>query len=169
MAKPLADITILDLTWVLSGPYASMVLSDLGADVIKVERPPWGDVARTSGPYQNGWSGYFFSINRGKRSIAIDLTRDEGRDLLLSLAEKVDVVMENFTPGTMDRLGIGYETLRERNPGLIFASTSGFGQTGPYRDYPAVDIIVQGMGGVMSITGEPDGGPVRPGVSYGDI
>ena len=169
MAKPLDDIKVLDLTWVLSGPYAAMVLSDLGADVIKVERPPWGDVARTSGPYQNGWSGYFFSINRGKRSISIDLTREEGRDLLLDLAEKVDVVMENFTPGTMDRLGIGYETLRERNPRLIFASTSGFGQTGPYREYPAVDIIVQGMGGVMSITGEPGGDPVRPGVSYGDI
>tara|TARA_B100001123_G_scaffold450511_1_gene621662 strand:+ start:10043 stop:11272 length:1230 start_codon:yes stop_codon:yes gene_type:complete len=169
VSKPLTDIKVLDFTWVLSGPYASMVLSDLGADVIKVERPPWGDVARTSGPYQNGWSGYFFSINRGKRSVSIDLQRREGQALILDLVEKVDVVMENFTPGTMERLGIGYETLRKRNPGLIYASTSGFGQTGPYRDYPAVDIIVQGMGGVMSITGEPDGDPVRPGVSYGDI
>ena len=169
MAKPLAGVVVLDLTWVLSGPYASMVLSDLGADVIKVERPPFGDVARTSGPYLNGWSGYFFSINRGKRSIAIDLARDEGRELLLALAEKADVVMENFTPGVMDRLGIGYEALRARNPRLVFASTSGFGQTGPYRERPAVDVIVQGMGGVMSITGEPGGGPVRPGVSYGDI
>ncbi|HCU99670.1 MAG TPA: carnitine dehydratase, partial [Dehalococcoidia bacterium] len=169
MSKPLTDIKVLDFTWVLSGPYASMVLSDLGADVIKVERPPWGDVARTSEPYQNGWSAYFFSINRGKRSVSIDLQRREGQALILDLVEKVDVVMENFTPGTMERLGIGYETLRKRNPGLIYASTSGFGQTGPYRDYPAVDIIVQGMGGVMSITGEPDGDPVRPGVSYGDI
>ena len=169
MAKPLADVVVLDLTWVLAGPFASMVLSDLGADVIKVERPPFGDVARTSGPYQNGWSGYFFSINRGKRSIAIDLAREEGRELLLALAEKADVVMENFTPGTMDRLGIGHETLRGRNPRLVFASTSGFGQTGPYRERPAVDVIVQGMGGVMSITGEPGGPPVRPGVSYGDI
>ena len=169
MSRPLEGITILDLTWVLAGPFASMVLCDLGADVIKVERPPWGDVARTTGPYQNGWSGYFFSVNRGKRSISIDLRTEEGKALFRSLAEKVDVVMENFTPGTMDRLGIGYETLAAINPRLIFASTSGFGQTGPYRERPALDIVVQGMGGIMSITGEPGGGPVRPGVSYGDM
>ncbi|HXU24980.1 MAG TPA: CaiB/BaiF CoA-transferase family protein [Tepidiformaceae bacterium] len=169
MTRPLEGITILDLTWVLAGPYASMVLCDLGADVIKVERPPWGDIARTTGPYQNGWSGYFFSINRGKRSIAIDLRKDEGRDLFLRMAATVDVVMENFTPGTMDRLGIGYEALAARNPKLIFASTSGFGQTGPYRSRPALDIVVQGMGGVMSITGEPGRPPVRPGASYGDL
>ena len=169
MSRPLEDITILDLTWVLSGPYASMVLCDLGADVIKVERPPWGDVARTTGPYQNGWSGYFFSINRGKRAISIDLRTAKGRELFLRLVEKVDVVMENFTPGTMDRLGVGYEALAARNPRIVFASTSGFGQTGPYRERPALDIVVQGMGGVMSITGEQGGDPVRPGVSYGDI
>ncbi|MEZ4494158.1 MAG: CaiB/BaiF CoA-transferase family protein [Dehalococcoidia bacterium] len=169
MSRPLEGITILDLTWVLSGPFAAMVLSDLGANVIKVERPPYGDVARTTGPYQNNWSGYFFSINRGKRSMSIDLRSDEGRELFLALAENVDVVMENFTPGTMDRMGIGYDVLSERNPRLIFASTSGFGQDGPYRDRPALDVIVQGMGGIMSITGEPGGGPVRPGASYGDI
>ena len=146
-----------------------MVLCDLGANVIKVERPPFGDVSRTQGPYQNGWSGYFFSINRGKRSVSIDLRREEGKALLRDLSTKVDVLMENFTPGTMDRLGVGYEVLKERNPRLIFASTSGFGQTGPYRDRPAVDVIVQGMGGIMSITGEPGGDPVRPGASYGDI
>jgi CoA:oxalate CoA-transferase len=169
MARPLEGITILDLTWVLSGPFAAMVLCDLGADVIKVERPPYGDVARTTGPYQNGWSAYFFSINRGKRSMSIDMRSDEGRALFIDLAKRADVVMENFTPGTMARLGIGYETLSAANPQLIFASTSGFGQTGPYRDRPALDVIVQGMGGVMSITGEPGGGPVRPGASYGDI
>jgi CoA:oxalate CoA-transferase len=169
MTRPLEDVKILDLTWVLSGPYASMVLCDLGADVIKVERPPWGDVARTTGPYQNGWSGYFFSINRGKRAISIDLRTAKGRELFLRLVEKVDVVMENFTPGTMDRLGVGYEALAARNPRIVFASTSGFGQTGPYRERPALDIVVQGMGGVMSITGEQGGDPVRPGVSYGDI
>ncbi|MCA9826286.1 MAG: CoA transferase, partial [Dehalococcoidia bacterium] len=109
MSRPLEGITILDLTWVLSGPFAAMVLSDLGANVIKVERPPYGDVARTTGPYQNNWSGYFFSINRGKRSMSIDLRSDEGRELFLALAENVDVVMENFTPGTMDRMGIGYD------------------------------------------------------------
>lgn len=169
MARPLEDVTILDLTWVLAGPYASMVLCDLGADVIKVERPPWGDIARTTGPYQNDWSAYFFSVNRGKRAIAMDLGNEEGREIFLRLVEQVDVVMENFTPGTMERLGIGYEVLAARNPRIIFASTSGFGQTGPYRERPALDIVVQAMGGVMSITGEAGGAPVRPGVSYGDI
>jgi CoA:oxalate CoA-transferase len=146
-----------------------MTLCDLGAEVIKVERPPFGDVARTTGPHINGESSYFFSINRGKKSILLDLKCSEGRDLFLRLVDKVDVVMENFTPGTMDSLGLGYEALSARNPRLIYAATSGFGQTGPDRARPALDIVVQGMGGVMSITGEPDGKPVRPGVSLGDI
>lgn len=167
--RPLEDIRVLDLTWVLAGPFASMLLCDLGADVIKVERPPWGDISRTTGPYQNGFSGYFFSINRGKRSVAIDLRNPEGRELFLRLAERADVVMENFTPGTMEKLGLGYAVLAARNPRLVYASTSGFGQDGPYRNRPALDIIVQAMGGAMSITGEPGGRPVRPGVSYGDI
>jgi CoA:oxalate CoA-transferase len=168
---PLADVKVLDLTWVLSGPYASMVLCDLGADVIKVERPPYGDVARTTGPFigDDPESAYFFSINRGKRSTMLDLRKPEGKDLFLRLVEKVDVVMENFTPGTMDRLGLGYDVLSARNPRIIYAATSGFGQTGPDRDKPALDIVVQGMGGVMSITGEPGRGPVRPGLSLGDI
>jgi len=166
---PLAGLTVLDLTWVLAGPFASMVLCDMGADVIKVERPPYGDVARTTGPYIGDWSTYFFSINRGKKSICVDLKKPEGRDLFLRLIERADVVMENFTPGTMDGLGLGYETLAVRNPRLIYAATSGFGQTGPDRNRPALDIIVQGMGGIMSITGEPDGPPVRPGISQGDI
>jgi len=169
MARPLDGITILDLTWILSGPYASMVLCDLGAEVIKVERPPNGDISRTTGPYQNGFSSYYFSVNRGKKSMAMDLRKPEGRDLFLRLAAKVDVVMENFTPGTMDRLGIGWGALSKTNASLIMASTSGFGQTGPYRDRPALDIIVQAMGGVMSITGELGGRPVRPGVSFGDV
>jgi CoA:oxalate CoA-transferase len=168
---PLADVKVLDLTWVLSGPYASMVLCDLGADVIKVERPPYGDVARTTGPFigDDPESAYFFSINRGKRSTVLDLRKPQGKELFLRLVEKVDVVMENFTPGTMDRLGIGYDVLSARNPRIIYAATSGFGQTGPDRDKPALDIVVQGMGGVMSITGEPGRGPVRPGLSLGDI
>jgi CoA:oxalate CoA-transferase len=169
VARPLDGVLVLDLTWVLAGPFASMVLCDLGAEVIKVERPPYGDVARTTGPYLNGWSAYFFSINRGKKSLSIDLRRREGKDLFLRLAAKADVVMENFTPGTLDRLGLGWEALRAVNPRLILASTSGFGQTGPYRDRPALDIIVQAMGGVMSVTGEPGRPPVRPGVSYGDL
>src|SRR5205809_2585890 len=166
---PLAGLTILDLTWVLSGPFASKVLTDLGAEVIKVERPPFGDVARTTGPYIGDWSSYFFSINRGKKSMVIDLKKPEGRELFLRLIEKADVVMENYTPATMDKLGLGYDTLSNRNPRLIYAATSGFGRTGPDRDRPAPDIIVQGMGGVMSITGEPGGPPVKPGLSLGDI
>src|SRR5690606_33338202 len=166
---PLADVKVLDLTWVLSGPYASMTLRDLGAEGIKVERPPYGDVARTTGPHINGESSYFFSVNRGKKSILLDLRKPEGKDLFLRLVDKVDVVMENFTPGTMDRLGLGYEALSARNPRIIYAATSGFGQTGPDRDKPALDIVVQGMGGIMSITGEEGGRPVRPGNSQGDI
>lgn len=169
MSRPLEDVRILDLTWVLAGPFASMILCDLGAEVIKVERPPYGDISRTTGPYQNGWSGYFFSINRGKRSVAIDLRSEEGRELFLRLVEHADVVMENFTPGTIDRLGIGYPVLAARNPRIILASISGFGQSGPYSQRPALDIVVQAMGGVMSITGEPGGNPVRPGASYGDL
>jgi CoA:oxalate CoA-transferase len=165
----LAGVTVLDLTWVLAGPYASMVLTDLGADVIKVERPRYGDVGRTTAPYVGEESAYFFSVNRGKLSICLDLKNEAGRELFLRLVEKADVVMENYTPGTMDRLGLGYETLRARNSRIIYAATSGFGQTGPDRERPALDVIVQGMGGIMSITGEPDGPPVRPGVSQGDI
>lgn len=169
MAGPLEGIKILDLTWVLSGPYASMVLCDLGAEVIKVERPPYGDIARTTAPHVNGESCYFFSINRGKKSIGIDLSQEEGKELFLRLVEQVDVVTENFTPGTMDGLGLGYDVLRRRNPRLVYAATSGFGQTGPDRLRPALDIVVQGMGGVMSITGHPGGPPTRPGLSLGDI
>ena len=169
MAGPLEGITVLDLTWVLSGPYGAMVLCDLGAEVIKVERPPHGDLARTTGPHINGVSGYFMSINRGKKSISIDLANEEGKELFLRLVEQADVVVENFTPGAMDGLGLGYEALRERNPRIIYAATSGFGQTGPDRLRPALDVVVQGMGGVMSITGHPGGPPTRPGLSLGDI
>jgi CoA:oxalate CoA-transferase len=173
MPGPLADIKVLDLTWVLSGPYAAMTLCDLGAEVIKVERPPFGDVARTTGPFigeDAKESSYFFSINRGKKSTVLDLKKPEGKDLFLRLVDKVDVVMENFTPGSMDRLGLGYEALAARNPRIIYAATSGFGQTGPDRDKPALDVVVQGMGGIMSITGEEGSDrPVRPGISLGDI
>lgn len=169
MSGPLAGIRVLDLTWVLSGPYAAMTLRDLGAEVIKVERPPYGDIARTTGPFLGDESAYFISVNRGKGSIALDLRSEEGRDAFLRLTERADVVMENFTPGVMARLGLGYEALATRNPRLIMCSVSGFGQTGPDRGLSALDIIVQGAGGVMSITGEPGGPPVRPGLSLGDI
>ena len=166
---PLDGVRVLDLTWVLAGPYAAMILCDLGAEVVKVERPPYGDVARTTGPFVANESMYFQSVNRGKRSISIDLRSDQGRELFLELVDQADVVMENFTPGKMSALGLGAAELLERNPRLIYASTSGFGQTGPLRDRPALDIIVQGMGGVMSITGYADGPPARPGTSIGDL
>jgi len=169
MSGPLEGIRVLDLTWVLAGPFASMILGDLGAEVIKVERPPYGDAARTTGPIVNGESCYFFSINRGKKSICLDLKAERGKELFLRLVDLSDVVMENFTPGSMDKLSLGYDVLQKRNPGLIYAATSGFGQTGPERLRPALDIVVQGMGGVMSITGEPGGPPLRPGLSLGDI
>ena len=166
---PLAGVRVLDLSWVLAGPYCTMVLSDLGADVVKCERPPFGDVARTTGPLLDGESGYFFSINRGKRSIAIDLKLDEGRELFLRLVPEFDVIVENFRPGTLERLGLGYERLAEAHPKLVYLAISGYGQDGPMRDRPALDVVVQGAGGVMSITGEPGGPPIRPGLSLGDI
>ena len=166
---PLAGLRILDLTWVLSGPFATMTLGDLGADVIKLERPPFGDVSRTTGPLVDGESGYFFSVNRGKRSISVDLKEEDGKQLFRQLIGEVDVLVENFTPGSMDRLGLDYEALSAINPRLIYAAISGYGQTGPMRELPALDVIVQGAGGVMSITGEPGGVPTRPGFSLGDI
>ncbi|MFC2013418.1 CaiB/BaiF CoA transferase family protein [Chloroflexota bacterium] len=169
MAGPLKGIRILDLTWVLSGPFATMILSDLGADVIKVERPEVGDIARGNGPHVNGVSTYFLSLNRGKKSIMLNLASEQGKGIFLKLVKHVDVVVENFVPGTMEKLGLGYETIRQCNPQIIYAACSGFGQTGPYAAKPAFDVIVQAMGGIMSITGEPDGPPIRPGVSIGDI
>lgn len=169
MSGPLEGVRVLDLTWVLSGPYASMTLCDLGAEVIKVERPPYGDIARTTGPFLGDESAYFISVNRGKRSISLDLRSEEGKDAFLRLVEQVDVVLENFTPGVMARFGLDYESLAKRNRRLVYCSVSGFGQTGPDRDLPALDVIVQGAGGVMSITGEPGRPPVRPGLSIGDI
>ncbi|MDA0269863.1 MAG: CaiB/BaiF CoA-transferase family protein [Chloroflexi bacterium] len=166
---PLAGVRVLDLTWVLSGPFCTATLADLGADVIKLERPPYGDVSRTTGPIIDGESGYFFSINRGKRSISLDLSSEEGKAIFLRLVRQVDVVVENFTPGKMDTLGLGYAALSEVNPALIYAAISGYGQTGPMREKPALDVIVQGAGGVMSVTGHPDGPPARPGLSLGDI
>jgi len=162
-------MTVLDLSWVLSGPYCTMTLADLGAEVIKVERPPYGDVARTTGPLVDGESGYFFSVNRGKQSISLDLKQEDGKRLFVDLARQVDVVVENYTPGTMDRLGLGYAALSEVNPRLIYCAISGFGQTGPLQDLPALDVVVQGMGGMLSVTGEPGGPPIKPGTSLGDL
>ncbi|MDR0519770.1 MAG: CoA transferase [Clostridiales Family XIII bacterium] len=169
MGGILDGVTVLDLTRVLSGPYATMLLADMGADVIKVEKPVTGDDSRSFGPFVNGESVYFMSVNRNKRSVSIDLKTDEGKALLMALAEKADVIVENFRPGTMDRLGLGYDRLREKNERLIYAAISGFGQSGPYSERAAYDGIVQAMGGIMSITGEKGGRPLRVGSSIGDI
>jgi len=169
MPGPLQGIRILDLSWVLAGPFATMVLNDLGAEVIKVEQLKVGDIARGNGPYVRGLSSYFLSLNRGKKSITLNLASEHGRDIFLRLVEHVDVVVQNFTPGTMEKLGLGYETLKQHNPKIIYAACSGFGQTGPYATKLAFDVIVQAMGGIMSITGEPGGPPIRPGASIGDI
>ena len=146
-----------------------MQLADLGADVIKVEYPENDEKQRGFGPYHDGISTFFFSVNRGKRGICIDLKMPDGKDLVKRLAREVDIVTENFRPGTMDRLGLGYEDLRKENPRLIYAALSGYGQTGPYSQYAAVDAIAQAMGGTMSLNGEPDAPPLRMGVSIGDM
>lgn len=169
MTGPLEGIRILDLTQALFGPFATLVLSDLGAEVTKIERPQAGDIARGNGPFVKGVSTYFVSLNRGKKSITLDLANEEGKNILLRLTEGADVLIHNFKPGTMEKLGLDYETVKKHNHQIIYVAGSGFGQYGPYANKPAFDIIIQAMGGVMSFTGEPGGPPVRPGVSYGDI
>lgn len=166
---PFADLTVIDLTRVLAGPYCTMLLCDLGARVIKVERPESGDDARAIGPFSADESAYFASLNRGKQSIALDLKDDSDCKILWQLLARADVVVENFRAGTMERLGFGWDTLHERFPRLIYAAASGFGHTGPYAARPAYDMVVQAMGGVMSLTGPEGGPPTRVGTSIGDI
>lgn len=167
--KPLDGIRVLDLSRVLAGPYCSMLLADLGAEVIKVEELPIGDEARGVGPFVGGVSAYFMSLNRGKMSITLNLKNPQARALLIKLTKRSDILLENFRPGTMHQLGLGYDTMRQINPRLISASLSGFGQTGPYASRGAYDIIIQAMGGIMSLTGEPGKPPVRVGISIGDL
>ena len=169
MPGPLSGIVVLDVTHVLAGPFAAATLADLGARVVKIEQPGVGDRARASGPFIEGESTYFMSINRGKLGVTLDLSVPEGRDAFLRLADNADVVIENLSPGAMRRLGLDYAVLSQRNPRIVYAAISGFGQDGPYATKRALDVVVQGMGGVMSITGEPGGPPIRPGVSQGDI
>ncbi|TXH36824.1 MAG: CoA transferase [Rhodospirillaceae bacterium] len=167
---PLSDIVIVDLTRVLAGPFCTMLLSDLGARVIKVETPDGGDDTRNYGPFlPDGRSGYFIAQNRGKESIALDLKKEGDALILHRLLKRADVLAENFRPGAMARLGFGWDQLHERYPKLIYAATSGFGQTGPYAQRPAYDIIAQAMGGVMSVTGHEGGPTTRVGSSIGDI
>jgi formyl-CoA transferase len=167
---PLDGIRVLDLTRVLAGPYCAMFLGDLGAEVIKIEQPGVGDDTRGWGPpFTGGESAYFLCVNRNKKSVAIDLKAQEGIALLRLLAERADVLIENFRPGTMERLGLGDKDLRAANPRLIYASLSGFGADGPMSDVPGYDLIVQAWGGLMSITGQPDGEPTKVGVAIIDL
>ncbi len=169
MPGPLEGVRVLDLTRVLAGPFCTMMLADLGAEVVKVEVPGIGDDSRGFGPFKNGKSLYYLTVNRGKKSVALDLKKDEGKDLLLKLARKSDILVENFRPGTMEKLGLGWEVLKKENPRLINAAVSGFGHSGPDSRKPAYDILVQARGGVMSITGWPNSPPTRIGMSMGDI
>jgi len=165
---PLTGITVIDLTRVLGGPYCTMLLHDLGARVIKVEAPD-GDDGREIGPFLGGRAATFAALNRGKESIALDLKNKNDRKIMDRLLAKADVLVENFRPGTMERLGYGWEEIHEQHPRLIYAAMSGFGQSGPYRGKPAYDMVVQGMGGIMSVTGSPNASPTMVGASIGDI
>lgn len=167
---PLTGVRVLDLTRVLAGPFGTLILGDLGADVLKVEEPGGGDGVRRIDPfYDGGLSHYFLAINRNKRSMVVDLKKAEGRDVVLDLVASCDIVIENFRPGVMERLGLGFEALKARRPDVILCSISGFGRDGRLRDKPSFDLVTQARSGVMSITGEPDGGPTKMGLPMGDL
>lgn len=167
--QPLQNIRVLDLSRVLAGPYCTMVLGDLGAEVIKVE-PPEGDETRGWGPpFAGGESAYYLGVNRNKRSMVVNLKTDEGKTILRDLAVQSDVLVENFRPGTLKKFGLEFETLHELNQRLVYCSISGFGQTGPLKDMPGYDFMIQAMGGIMSVTGEPDGEPMKVGVAVADL
>ena len=168
--QPLSGVKVLDLTRIVSGPFATMLLGDLGAEIIKIEEPVSGDESRTYGPpFVNGESAYFLSINRNKKSCAINLKTPEGIALIRELALKSDVLIENFRPGTLKKFGLSYEELKKQNPGLIYCAITGFGQTGPDSHRPGYDLIIQGESGVMDITGDPDGPPTKVGTSIADL
>ncbi len=166
---PLAGVRVLDFTRVLAGPAASLALADMGAEVIKIEPPGTGDETRTFPPTRDGESHYYLSVNRGKKSIVIDLKSPAGVALVKDLAAKCDIVVENYRPGVMDRLGLGYEALSAANPRLIYCAISGYGQTGPLKDNPSFDIVLQAMSGALSMNGDPDGLPTKMGIPLGDL
>ena len=170
MKGSLDGIRILDVSRVLAGPFCSMILGDLGAEVIKIEHYASGDETRGWGPpFVNGESAYYLCANRNKQSMTLNLKSEEGKEIFVKLASTSDVVIQNFKSGTLEKMGLGYSQLKDNNPGLILASITGFGSTGPYKDLPGYDYIIQAMSGLMSITGEPDGGPVKVGVAIADV
>lgn len=169
LSGPLEGVIVLDFTRVLAGPFCAMILADLGAEVIKIERPKTGDDSRAFTPIVKGESAYFMSINRGKKSVTLDLKNPKGREIALRMGEKADILIENFKPGVMEKLGLSYEEFAARNPRIIYASCSGFGQYGPLSEKPAYDLIVQGLGGIMSITGPDKNTPTKVGSSIADI
>ena len=169
MDGPLKNLLVVDLTRVLVGPYCTMILSDLGARVIKIEAPETGDDSRKFGPFVKDQSAYFMSLNRGKESIALNLKNEEDKKIFEKILSRADILVENFKPGTLEKWGYGWKDVCKKYPKLIYASASGFGQTGPLKDLPAYDMVVQGMGGLMSVTGQPNSEPTRVGTSIGDI
>ena len=170
MVRPLEEIKVLDLSRALAGPYCTMMLADMGAEVIKLEMPGRGDDSRAWGPpFLEGESAYFMSVNRNKKSMTLNLKKERAIEIIHKLIKQSDIIIENFRPGTMERLGLSYTEVKEINPKIIYCSISGFGQDGPYRLLPGMDQVLQGMGGLMSITGEPNGPPIKVGVAVADI
>jgi len=168
--RPLDDMLVVDLSRILSGPVCTMMLADMGAEVIKVEPPPWGDDSRKWGPpFIGGMSTYFQSVNRNKKSLGLNLQTEAGRQVLWKLIGRADILIENFKPGVLDRLGFGYGSVSQRRPEIVYCSISGFGQTGPYRSRPGYDVVAQGESGLMDLTGYPDGPPAKVGTSISDI
>jgi CoA:oxalate CoA-transferase len=167
--KALSGVRVLDLTRVMSGPYCTAMLADLGAEVIKIEQPESGDISRDVGPYVEGQSAYFALLNRGKKSMTLNLKSPRAVECVLNLAAQSDVLVENFRPGAMERLGLGYASVSEANPRLVYASISGFGHSGPFSQLPAYDLVVQAMSGIMNLTGERDGRSIAVGESIADI
>ena len=169
MNGPLKSLLVVDLTRVLVGPYCTMILSDLGARVIKIEAPEIGDDSRGFGPFIDDYSAYFMSLNRGKESIALNLKNEDDKKVFEKILSKADILVENFKPVTLEKWGFGWNEVSKKYPKLMYASASGFGQTGPLKELPAYDMVVQGMGGLMSVTGHPNSEPTRVGTSIGDI
>ncbi|MBM3934434.1 MAG: CoA transferase [SAR202 cluster bacterium] len=170
LPQPLAGVKVIDCTQIMAGPFCTMLLGDMGADVIKIEKPDGGDDVRRSGPpFLNGESAAFLGINRNKRSAVIDLKSEEGVAIVRRMAESADILVQNMRPGTMEKMGLGYESLRKVNPALVYSTISGYGITGPYRDKAGFDLVAQGMSGIMSVTGFPGGAPAKAGVPITDL